>query len=504
MSLLGIDIGTTGCKALAFDLDGNIQGKAYKGYSLIYPNQDWIELDPLEVWNAVKIVVNKVANLIKKDKIEALSFSVIGEAVIPVSRKGRILYNAITSPDNRALVQSKKIEKTVGLEKIYKITGQPNHPCYTLSKILWFRDVRPDIFFKTWKFLLFEDFLIFKMGLKPVIDYSLASRTLAFNIHSKEWSSEILNKFNINREILADIGPPGQVVGELPVKTLKELGLSNKVLVVLGGHDQAVAAFGAGIVKDYLAVDSHGTTESIVVSFKEIPDYKKLIKNNFSHYCHVKSDLFICLAYNYTGGNLLQWYINNFGAEEKKIAKKSNTSVTELIIEKSSNKPTNLFILPYFTGSGTPYLNPFARGVILGLTFEDKKSDIIKAILESNCYELRLNLELLEDSGIRIDKIFAVGGASKSSKWLQLKADICGKKFYKLNISETGCLGAAILAGFGLGVFTSIEQVIQKFIFIKEVFEPNIINYKEYSCRYNIYKEIYPKLSSTFLKIASL
>ncbi|MCL5986249.1 MAG: FGGY family carbohydrate kinase [Actinobacteria bacterium] len=504
MSLLGIDVGTTGCKAVAFNLEGRVLGHAYKEYELVSPYSGWVELNPLDVWRVVKLVVAQAVAMVGDDRVEALSLSVLGEAVIPVAKTGEILYNAVTSPDNRSIKQSQTMEKKLGHRKIYSITGQPIHPSHTLNKILWFLEERPDIFAKTWKFLLFEDFLFFKMGLRPTLDYSLASRTLAFDIHKKRWSEQILSYSGISADFLADVLPSGEPIGEIPSQVIDEMGLSGRVIAVTGGHDQLVAALGAGLINEGMAVDSHGTTECVTVGFNHAPNLSSLLKHNYPYYCHVRPDMYVSIAFNYTAGNLLRWYRDNFGFQEIDISKKTGRDVYEIILGEAVDGPTNLFILPYFAASGTPYMDALASGAVIGLTLETKRADLIRAIMESTCYELKLNLELLEESSIGIEELRAVGGAARSHSWLQLKADICDKCFHSLGVEEVGCLGAAILAGYGAGIFDSFEVALDQMLTIRETFEPDQKRNAQYVKRYDLYKELYPRIKPLSHRIATI
>lgn len=198
MSLLGLDIGTTGAKAIAFDKEGNELSSAYKEYRIYSPRLGWLQLNPSEVWKAIQEVIQKTAATVSNDPVEALSTSALGDAVTPVNRKGNFLDATIISPDARAIVESEEIEHCFGRQRLFELTGLPIHPCYTLNKILWFRNHRPDIFQKTYKFLSWQDLFHFKIGLDPVLDYSQASRTMAFDVVNKRWADKLLKKLGIS------------------------------------------------------------------------------------------------------------------------------------------------------------------------------------------------------------------------------------------------------------------------------------------------------------------
>jgi xylulokinase len=193
MSLLGLDIGTTGCKAIAFDVEGNPLAHSYREYGEMYPRPGWAEIEPNKVWKCVSEVISEVAHKVAKDPVKALSVTTLGEAFTPIAEDGTILSNSMTSVDNRAVEQTESWNYTLGREKVFQITGMSLHPSFSINKMMWLKKERPDIFNKAKKLLLYEDFTYFKLGLEPTIDYSLAGRTMAFDIRKKKWSDEILS-----------------------------------------------------------------------------------------------------------------------------------------------------------------------------------------------------------------------------------------------------------------------------------------------------------------------
>jgi xylulokinase len=495
MSLLGLDIGTTGCKAIAFSVDGNIIAHSYREYGVIYPQPGWAELDPDKVWNCVKEVISEVAYKSRNDPIKALAVTSLGETFTPISKDGKALSNSMTYVDSRGTEQTESWKHTLGKERVFEITGQPLHPGYSLPKLMWLRDNRPEIFGKAHKFLLYEDFAIFKLGLEPVIDYSLAGRTMAFDVREKKWSEEMFKTAGINPDVMARPRPSGEVVGIVPEHIAEELGLPIGTKVVTGGHDQPVNALGGGVVSEGVAVDGMGSTECVTVAFNEPHINQEMLEGNFPVYSHVKKGMYVSLAFSYTGGNLLRWYRDNFARDMVKEARKTGVDVYDLILKDIPNAPTDIYILPHFVGSGTPYFDPDSKGVIAGLTLGTTRDQFVKALIEGVTYELRFNLETLEKAaGVKIDRLRAVGGGAKSPKWLQIKADITGKEVVSLKVAECGCLGAAILAGVGSGEYDSVDEAVEMLISEADFFQPDPVMHKQYNERFGIYSELYPTL----------
>jgi len=495
VSVMGLDVGTTGCKALIVDPGGKIVSYSYREYLLEHPRQGWAELDPENLWNSIKSVISESIYKAHGISVKAVSVSVQGEAVVPVNVKGETLYNFIVTFDDRTIPQSKWWEETVGRRKIFEITGMPLHPMYTINKIIWFRQNMPDVYKNTWKFLCVEDFVFFKLGVPPTIDFSLAARTMAFDVRKESWSTEMLSFAKIEEKVLPKVKPSGEIVGEISHTVARELGFSRGAAAVTGGHDQCCGILGAGVITEGMAMNATGTSDVLNPVFKKPLFTVDMLNNNYCCYHHTKPNMYTSCAFNLTGGLLLRWYRDTFCEQEILEAEKTGKDVYELIINKASKKPSSIYILPHFVGSGTPTLDPRSRGAFLGLTLSTDKSDISRAVLDSTNYELKLNIDTMEKIGIKIDELRAVSGGAKSALWLQLKADVFGKKVVSLEISEAACLGAAILAGTAIGEYSSVDEGVGKAVKIKAVFEPDWRQHERYLEKYRVYTKIYPAIA---------
>lgn len=494
MSLLGIDIGSTGTKAIAFTPDGKVVASAYREYREVYPGPNMIELPPQDVWAAVHHVIGEVASATHHDPIETLSISAMGEAFTPIGRDGEFLHNTITSMDNRSVVQTGSLRDKVGEWEIFSITGQPLHSSYTLTKIMWLRDNCPDVHQSTWKYLLWPDVVMHRLGLEPRLDYTLAGRTMAFDIVSKAWSDTMLEAADVSPDLFASPIQSGEVVGVIPQRVAENLGLPRGVLVVAGGHDQQMNALGAGVVRQGLAVDGMGTVECVSVAFDEPVRTRDMLAHNYCVYPHVKPDMYASLAFTYSAGSILRWFRDQFGDVEKAEAEATGRDTYELMLSNLPEGPTGCFLIPYLAGSGTPYLDPLAKGALFGLSLSCDRKTIVKAILEGICYELNLNLTALAASGIHIDSLRATGGGSRNADWLQIKADITGKRVVTLNVSETGCLGGAILGAVKKGYYSSVDEACTALVQEKAEFQPREPNHSEYQRLYQVYRDLWPAI----------
>ena len=495
MSLLGLDIGTTGCKAIVFNVEGTILAHAYREYGVVYPQPGWVEIDPNKVWCCVSEAISEAARQVSRDPVKALSVTTLGEAFTPIAEDGTILSNSITCVDSRGIQQTEFWNRTLGKERVFQITGMPMHIGYSLPKLMWLKDEQPEIFNRAYKFLCYEDFAYFKLGLEPTIDYSLAGRTMAFDVRKKKWSDEMFSAAGIDPGVMAVPRPAGEVVGEIPASVTEELGLPAGTIAVTGGHDQPVNALGGGVVSEGVAVDGLGSTECVTVGFNEPPLNEKMLAANYPVYSHVKPGMYVSLAFSLTGGNLLRWYRDTFAGDMVKEAERTGADVYDLILRDVPKEPTGVYVLPHFTGTGTPYMDPDSRGTIAGLTLGTTRQQFVKALIEGVTYELQLNLRTLEEAaGVKIDRLRAMGGGARSKTWLQLKADITGKEVVSLAVSECGCLGAAILAGVGIGEYSSVDEAVETLVSEKEVFYPDANVHEQYAEKATIYSELYPAL----------
>jgi len=501
MSLLGIDLGTTGVKAVCFGLSGKVLAEAYQEYPLLQFKGGRVELDPFFVWKAVSSVIRSVNAAAKKDPVEALSVSSMGESFVPIGKNGEFLSNIIANVDTRAGDQRDWWEKKVGLFELFRITGQPYHTIFSINKIKWLKENKPLLYKNTYKFLCMEDLVLFKLGGITVTDYSLAGRMMAFDIKRKIWSKKILDAAGIDAAKLPEPVPSGRIVGEVRTKVAALLGFKAGVKLVTGSIDQSAAALGAGIIKEGVAVDSLGTAECITPVFKGLKLERSMFESNYCCTAHSEPDLYVTFAFNFTGGAILKWYRNYFAELEKGLAKEKGKDVYDLITGGLPEEPTGLLVLPHFTVTGTPYYDNNSKGAILGLTLSTGKSELVKALMEGVTYEMMLNLNCLKKAGLKVKEVRVMGGGARSPYWLQLKADMYGIKTVALNVSEAGCLGGAIRAGTATGRYRNFEEAVAETVKVKKEYYPDKKKNNIYLEKFEVYKKVYPALKDILHKL---
>ncbi len=489
MSLLGVDLGTTGVKAAAFDEEGRLLASAYREYPLRFPRPGWIELDSNRVMRGARDAVREVAAKTRRDPIRALAAASQGEAVTPVARDGSYLHPALVSFDARTAPLAAWWEERFSRRRIFEITGMPLHGMYTASKILWWKRNRPAVFRRARRFLCYEDLFTHELGLEPAIDASLAARTMLYDVGRGRWSAELLRAAGIEEGRLARALPSGTVVGEVGPKAARAFGLPRGVVAVAGGHDQPCGALGAGVVQPGVGMYATGTVECITAALGKRLTHPKLLANNLTCYPHVVEGLWVSLGFNFTGGSLLRWYRDTFAPEGR-----AREDVYESIVSECTAEPTSLFVLPHFTATGTPHLDTESKGVIAGLRLSTTRGEVVRALLEGVTWEMALNVEVLRACGAPVESFRATGGGAKSPFWMQLKADLLGKPVHAMRVPEAVCLGAAILAGAATGVFRDAKEAGAELSRVERTYRPDPRRARVYRERFALYRELYPAL----------
>jgi len=501
---VGLDLGTSGTKAVVFNEEGKIIESSHKEHDMLFPQKGYIELNPEDIWQEVRHVLKNISSKIKySERIKALSISSFGEAFVPITHKGEVLHNSILATDIRGEEEINILVEKLSEDKIVEITGLPISPTYSISKMLWLKNNRYDIYKKVWKFLLYQDFIFYKLCGKIISDYSLASRTMALDIGKRCWSEEILDVAGIDQDLLPKIDVAGSIVDKISQKVASDLGLPESLLLVLGGHDQPCCALGAGAISQGSAVDSMGTTECITLILEDRLKNNVIKEYGFPNEPFINKNSYNTMAYLHTAGVLLKWFMNTFAEMEKVTFLKDSKVIYSYFDEISPEPPSKLFILPYFAGTGTPHMDTGAKGAIIGLTLETKREDIYLAFLEGIAFDIQNNIKCLEQSGIILNKLYAVGGGSKAKKWLQMKSDISEKEISTLECNEAGALGAAILAAKAVCIFDNLKAAVKSMVKVKDTFYPDKKTREIYKEKFQQFGKLYQNIKETNSFIAN-
>lgn len=490
MSLLGIDVGTTGVKAAAFSADGARLAAAYREYPAGAATGP-TELNSGRVLELVWETIAEAASQTAADPVSALSVSSMGEAVTPVSAAREVLAGSILMTDHRGAEQIEQFAERISQEAFYQINPNILGPHYSLPKMLWLREHDPDLYARTDKFLAWSDLVAFMLGAPAVTSYSLANRTLLFDIRKEDWSDELLSLSGVDRGKLPRAVASGTVAGQVTGAMAARLGLPAGVRIVVGGHDQALNALGAGVCQAGRSVCGIGTFECISPVYDHIPPAATMLAHGLNVEHHVLGGLYLSFLYS-QGGSLIRWFRDTFASADR--SANESADIYDVLSREMPPEPTRLLVLPHFDVTGPPRYLADAAGAVLGLKTATTRGQILKAIMEGQTFYFVELVEVMKSMGIDASEFIATGGGAKSDAWLQIKADILGVPFVRLRNTECGVAGAAVLAGLGAGVYADPSDAMDGFVQREKVFTPDPARHAIYADRYALYQQISPRI----------
>ncbi|MBN2238343.1 MAG: hypothetical protein JW712_01095 [Dehalococcoidales bacterium] len=487
MSFGGLDIGTSGCKCTLFDESGKQLAAAYRGYEVTRITGRH-EIDIKSIWEGVKVVI---ARAVKESPgpLEAICISSFGESCALLDDTERPVIPAMLYTDPRGSEEAALLSQTSGDYHIYEVSGHRPDATYTLPKLMWLRKYQPDCLEQVVKILPIASCITYFLTGETVCDPSLAARTMMLDINKLDWSEELLSKASISADMMPEVAEIGAIAGTIKKSVAEELGIPADVKIVIGGHDQVMAAIGAGVTGTGSAVNSSGTVECVTPVFDKVRNPEYLFAGHYSLIPTLNGQ-YATYATVFSGGVLLRWFIDNFTGVSKDHSEKQWTGMFDYLDSEGQEGPTGILVLPHFTGSASPYYDPNSKGAVTGLTLEHTAADIYRALQEGICYEIALNLELLSGAGIPVTGLKIVGGGERSLRWNQMKADMYGIPCTTLKAGEAGAAGSAMLAGIALGKYHTLEQAIAALVAENETFLPR----REYTERYRPYFERYKRL----------
>lgn len=491
MAIGGLDVGTSGCKFVVYDHNGNTLYVAHRGYSE-FGTDGRREVNGYVIWENVKDVIKDAAKN-SPEKIEGFAIATLGESAVPVSVEGEILYNSMVVGDCRGISETKKLMDKFGDIKVMRVSGVPISEMYSLPKFMWINE-NTDVFERTKYLFLYEDFIAYKLTGVRKVSYSSAARTMAFDIMKKEWSEELLNAAGLTTGMMSPPAPSGSVIGNVLPQMAKELGLPSNTVIVVGGHDQNCATLGGGVCSPEYIEDGLGTCEvmSVMLTYPRMDDY--MIKNDLVCIPYVLPDKYLTYLVLPTCGILINWFRDVFFNEMYREYKARGENVLKALDEMAGDLPTNLLVLPQFGSAGIPRVDYEAKGLFWGLTVHTQPIEMYRAVIESISYQMLLAYETLTPFGINCKNIRITGGGS-SPLTAQMRADIFNKEVTMLKNKESGTLGCAILAGAALGVYKNIEDGIEKAVQTGRTFYPDTKRREIYMKKYEKFKKLYALMS---------
>ena len=488
MIFYGLDIGSGGCKSVAFSEDGVQLTMSYREYQAAAGHAD---MEPGDMFASILDVLKECTVKLgaKAADVAVISITSFGESFVPIDKDGNNLSKIIMYTDKRGIEENKRLVEKIGHDRIIDVVCTKPDSMYSLPKAMWVMNNVPNVRENVWKFLLMTDYAAYKLSGETKINYSLACRTMAFDVEKRIWSDELLNAAGITSDNLSEPVVCGSIIGNITRQMAEHIGLPYTTKIMVSAHDQISAAIGAGALDVGEAVDGTGSVECITPVFDKIIRDKEFSDNNFVIIPHSNTGLYATYAFNFAGGVLLKWFRDCFASNLKEEARAKGTSVYHMLDLTCPAEPTDVIVIPHFLGAGgTPDMVANAKGTITGMTMNTALPDIYRAVMEGLTFEMLYNIEKLNNCGIAINSLRATGGGAKSPVWLQIKADIFGIAITPLQTDEAGAAGCSMLAAVAMGKYKNLKEAAEKFVKTGEPYFPSG-KYKDiYKYKYEKFK----------------
>ncbi|MBN1976094.1 MAG: xylulokinase [Anaerolineae bacterium] len=503
--LLGIDVGTSGSKAILIDAAGAIKASATTEYPLYTPQPLWAEQNPSDWWAAT---VSSIKRVLQEEGVRPADVAGVGltgqmHGLVLLDAQGEVLRPCIMWNDQRTAAQCAAITEKVGLENVLRLTGNPILPGFTAPKIVWVRENEPQVYANVAKALLPKDYVRYRLTGGFFGEVSDASGTSMFDVGRRQWSDEMLQALEVPRAWLPEVTESPEVSARISAGAAAETGRLEGTPVVGGGGDQAAQAVGTGIVAEGVVSATLGTSG---VVFAASDSYRVEPQGRLHAFCHAVPGMWHLMGVMLSAAGSFRWYRDTLGEVERAQEAQTGRDAYDILTEAAAEVAPGcegLLFLPYLTGERTPYPDPNARGVFFGLTLRHGKAHMTRAVLEGVSYGLLDSLELMRALGLSIEQVRASGGGARSPLWRQILADVFDTEIVTVNVTEGAAYGAALLAGVGAGIYADVLSACEAALRLTGRTEPGpaVSTYADY---YPRYRALYPALAPEFAAIAEV
>ena len=501
--LLGLDVGTSGSKAVLIKPDGVVLAEAITEYPMAVPRPGWAEQNPEDWWQAIVASIKQVLAHAGGDSIAGIGLTGQMHGLVLLDEAGKVLRPCIMWNDQRTASQCAEIEQKVGRAKLIELAGKPALTGFTAGKILWVRENEPAVYRRARHVLLPKDYVRYRLTGAFAMDVADGSGTLLMDVGKRTWSGELLGLLDIPREWLPPLHESHEVVAEVSGAAAAAIGLRVGTPVVAGAGDQAAQSIGTGIAREGIVSVTIGTSG---VVFAATSNYAFDPTGGLHAYCHAVPDTWHLMGVTLSAGGSLRWFRDALCEPEKAEAARTGRDVYDIITDLAATAPVGsdgLFFLPYLTGERTPHADPDARGVFFGLSLRHTKAHMARAVLEGVTFSLRECLDLLCGLGQSCARVRVSGGGSRSAFWRQMMADVFGVEIVEVNVTQGAAYGAALLAGVGAGVYASVSEACDRTIHQTGSTSPGP-EAPAYAGSYGRYRALYPALAPEFKRGMSL
>ena len=499
--LMGIDLGSTSLKAIVYDTDGNFVASGSRPTERFHPSTEhpeWTVWQPEQIWGGTcEAIREAIGKLDDPRQIRAVAVTGMGMDGLPVDEQGHWLYPFISWHDPRTGPQFEWWQKNIGAELVFSIGGNPLWPINSALRILWMSENEPEILKRTDKWLLIEDFLNFMLCGQQVTDYSMASCMLLFDQRSLTWSDEMIELAGIDRHLLCEAQPSGTLLGEIHEEAARATGLPPGTPVVLGGHDHLCAGLPVGAFRPGVVFNITGTWECVTTQTTEPMLKDELRLAGMTVQAHVARGMYAVWGGN-VAGEMLEWYRKQLSGPLSQDHQSGNAADWETLMNEAASSPPGadgVMFLPHLSGASAPVVDPQSLGAFVGLSTRTSRGCLLRAVIEGLDYQFRDVVCAMESAlGFTLDKFVAVGGAVRNAFWMQNKADVVGRPVEVPMVEEASPLGAAMLAGIGVGLYKDEDDAFQHVYRPGCTYEPDADRSARYSEWFSVYRNLYPTL----------
>lgn len=489
--LVGLDMGSTNVKAVVYEPNGRAVAMASVPAITHYPRPTWAYYKPDELWSlACTVLKDATAQVDDPRRIAGIAVASMGEAGIPLDRNGDPVYDAIAWFDRRTIAQAERLKQRIGEDALFGTTGVSLQAIFSLCKIMWIKDHEPEAFARATRWLHVADYIAYKLSEEAATDWSLASRSLCFDIRNRDWDASILAAAGIDRAIMAPTVASGTRIGAVTSGASAATGLPVGASVATGGHDHVCGALAAGVVRRGQMLDSMGTAEGLLFAFDEPIFDPELGRQGYAQGAHVAPGKYYVFGGIYTSGGSVDWAHQAVGHDVDRAT---------LLAEAEQAPPGSMGVgfIPHLRLADPPHSDSRARAAYIGLISDVTRGVLTRATLEGLAYEARASIEPLIDfySLPGMPEISVSGGSSKNDLLLRIKASVLNEPLRVVELREATALGAAILGGIGAGVYRDVDDALAAVKPTYHVVEPDPALVAHYDRYYHeVFQQIYRAL----------
>jgi len=498
MYFLGIDVGTGGTRALIIDELGRVVASATEEHqAFVSPQIGWAEQDPDDWWRACGAAVREALakGRLRGDEIACVGLSGQMHGAVLLDDQGRVVRPALIWCDVRTEEQTRNLSAQIGTDRLIQLTCNPALTNFTLTKCLWVREHEPENWSRVRSVMLPKDYVRFQLTGERATDVSDASGTLLLDVAHRRWSKEILELVEMDESLLPDLYESPMICGKISAEGAVATGLQAGTPVVAGAGDQAAGAIGMGVVSSGTVSATIGTS-GVVLAATTGPALDP--KGRLHTFCHAVPGRWMVMGVTQAAGFSLRWFRNQFGTGTNGHCDSHGDSYDTLTADaaKAPSGCDGLLWAPYLMGERTPYLDPAARGILVGLTASHTRAHVIRAILEGVAFSLRDTFTIFQEIKVPVETIRLGGGGARSPLWRQIQADVYGRRVEIVEAEEGAAYGAAILAGVGAKAWPTVDDACDAVVRVAEQVDRNSIDSAVLDKAYAVYRRIYPAMKS--------